>query len=87
MLEHLHSPQAAITNLYQSQRNRGELILTVPFCFPIHDRPYDYYRYTCYGLEFLFRNFKGMQINERNSWTEAINVLQVLLLMEKGNCS
>src|ERR1043165_4566785 len=75
VLEHIHSPHLAIKNIYRLLRNGGRLILTVPFIFPIHERPHDYFRYTRYGLEFLLREFRDVRIRERNSWAEAVNVL------------
>lgn len=83
VLEHLHTPQIAIANIKSILNNGGKLILTVPFIFPIHDKPYDYYRYTKYGLEFLFKDFTGVSITERNSLIEAINVLFIRLINEK----
>ena len=82
VLEHLHSPHLAVENLWRALRPGGTIILTVPFVFPIHERPYDYYRYTRYGLEHLFRAFEAVTIIERNSWAEAINVLPARLLQE-----
>ena len=83
VLEHLHSPHLAISNIQKILKPNGKLVITVPFIFPIHDRPYDYYRYTKYGLHFLLKNFQEIQVEERNSWGEAINVLFVRLVMEK----
>ena len=82
VLEHLHLPHLAISNIYSLLNHGGKIILTVPFIFPIHERPYDYFRYTKYGLEFLFKDFSNLQIKERNSWLEAINVLFVRLVMD-----
>lgn len=87
VLEHLHSPHLAIKRIHNALRPNGKLIITVPFIFPIHDRPYDYYRYTRYGLEFLLREFNDVSITERNNWGEAINVLFVRHIMEKNICS
>lgn len=83
VLEHIHSPHLAIDQIYNLLKPNGKLIITVPFIFPIHERPIDYYRYTKYGLEFLLREFRNIKIEERNSWAEAINVLTVRLIMEK----
>lgn len=82
VLEHLHSPHLAIQNIFSILKDEGKLILTVPFIFPIHERPFDYYRYTRYGLEFLLKDFKYVSIKERNSWAEAINTLSVRLIMD-----
>lgn len=84
VLEHLHSPYLAIGNINSLLNKGGKIILTVPFIFPIHERPYDYYRYTKYGLEFLFKDFANLEIKARNNWLEAINVLFVRLVMDRN---
>lgn len=84
VLEHLHSPHLAINNIYTILRSDGKLILTVPFLFPIHESPHDYFRYTRYGLEYLLKKFHKVVIKERNTWAEAINVLWVRHLMEQN---
>ena len=77
VLEHVRAPHEALANIYASLKKGGKLVLTTPFMLPIHDRPYDYYRFTRYGLEFLLNNFDDVQVNERNSYFEAIDVLWV----------
>lgn len=75
VLEHLYNPQAGIDNLYRALKSNGKLLLTTPFIFPLHDRPYDYYRFTKYGLEYLLKEFSKIEIKDRNSSFEAIDVL------------
>ena len=83
VLEHTHSPQNAINNIYSALKNGGKLIITVPFIFPIHDKPYDYFRFTRYGLELLLEKFNSIMITEKNNWGEAITVLFVRHVIEK----
>lgn len=75
VLEHLHSPHLGIENIYKTLKPGGRLILTTPFIFPIHDRPYDFYRYTKYGLQHLLSKFEDVKIEEKNSALESIDVL------------
>lgn len=84
VLEHVPSPHLAIANIRAALREGGRLILTVPFLFPIHERPHDYYRYTRYGLEYLLREFREVSIGERNSWAEAINALAPRMVVDKN---
>jgi SAM-dependent methyltransferase len=84
ILEHIHSPHLALENVHRILKNGGRLILTTPFIFPIHDAPHDYYRYTRHGLAYLLRHFRDVSIKERNSWTEAIDVLSARLIMDKN---
>lgn len=84
VLEHLHAPQEAIHNVRKALKGDGSLILTVPFIFPLHDRPGDYYRFTRYGLEHLLRDFRQVEIRERTSWSEAMGILLARLLVENS---
>lgn len=85
VLEHVHSPHLAIGNIQRALKQNGKLILTTPFMLPIHEAPYDYYRYTRYGLAFLLRDFGDVRILERNSYFEAIDVLYARLLQSKAS--
>ncbi len=75
VLEHCHHPRAALANLNESLRSGGRLILTVPFIFPIHDAPVDYFRYTRHGLDLLLGGFEDVVVSERNNWGETLAVL------------
>lgn len=75
VLEHTHNPQAAIENLFISLKPKGRLSLSVPFVFPIHDSPYDFFRFTEHGLKLLFKPYENLVVKQRNSWAQAITVL------------
>jgi 2-polyprenyl-3-methyl-5-hydroxy-6-metoxy-1,4-benzoquinol methylase len=80
VLEHLQSPHLGLQNIHRILKQDGVLILSTPFILPMHDRPYDYFRFTRHGLELLLKAFRDVQIRERNSYFEAIDVLWVRLL-------
>jgi SAM-dependent methyltransferase len=84
VLEHVADPHAAVKGIRYLLKPGGKLILTVPFIFPIHDRPYDYFRYTRFGLEHLFGEMQELEVRQRNSWAEAISVLMARLIMERS---
>lgn len=84
VLEHIRTPDAAVNNALAGLKSGGQLVLTTPFLFPIHDRPHDYYRYTKYGLAWLLRDYVDVEIAPRNSWAEALNVMFVRLIKEKN---
>lgn len=81
VLEHVKEPQLAVDNLHKHLEPNGVLVLSTPFIMPLHDRPYDFYRYTKYGLGYLLRGFEDVEIKERNSYFEAIDVLWVRIMM------
>ena len=84
VLEHTKNPIDAIQNLFEIIDENSYVMLSTPFIFHIHDEPYDYFRFTKYGLEILFQNFKEVVVKPRNGWFETILVLFVRLRMERN---
>ncbi|KAI9132385.1 class I SAM-dependent methyltransferase [Acaryochloris sp. CCMEE 5410] len=66
VLEHLPEPDFFISECFRILKNRGSIFITVPFMWHIHEEPHDYFRYTKYGLEYLFRKngFVDIEIRE-----------------------
>lgn len=56
VLEHLHTPKTCMQEIQRVLKPNGRLILQVPFLYPIHDAPYDFHRWTKYGLTQLLEN-------------------------------
>lgn len=56
VLEHLNKPQTMLNEAFRILKDGGGIVLQVPWQWQIHEAPYDYYRYTPYGLEYLFKN-------------------------------
>lgn len=87
VLQFLETPQIGINNVYKILKPGGRLILTSPFVFPLHDRPYDLYRFTKHGLKYLLSVFDEVTIEDRNGPLEAIDVLWLRLNKFKGKHS
>ena len=51
VLEHLDNPEVSLAEIYRVLKPGGLLIGTVPFCYPLHETPNDYLRYTDYGID------------------------------------
>jgi SAM-dependent methyltransferase len=56
VLEHLSEPLAMLKEGCRVLRPNGKLTISVPFQRWIHEAPWDYYRYTCYGLYHLLES-------------------------------
>ena len=63
-LYYCNNPEKAIKEFSYVLKNRGKLILMMPFIYPIHDAPDDKYRFTEYGIrELLKKDFIIERIN------------------------
>jgi SAM-dependent methyltransferase len=56
VLEHLPEPGKVLAELYRVLKPCGKIFCTAPLYFPEHEIPYDFFRYTQYGLRYLFEN-------------------------------
>jgi SAM-dependent methyltransferase len=58
VLEHLEYPELAFKEFYRILKKGGKIILTAPLGQGEHQIPYDYFRYTQYGLKSLGKRNK-----------------------------
>jgi SAM-dependent methyltransferase len=65
VLEHLEEPQIALKECYRILKPQGIAIYTVPFIWHLHEEPRDFYRYSKYGLTYLFEKtgFKVIELH------------------------
>uniref|UniRef100_A0A7C3VT81 Class I SAM-dependent methyltransferase n=1 Tax=Planktothricoides sp. SpSt-374 TaxID=2282167 RepID=A0A7C3VT81_9CYAN len=63
VLEHLEEPSDALAESFRILKPGGYAIFTVPLFWHLHEVPRDFYRYTKYGLEYLFKK-NGFDIVE-----------------------
>ncbi len=75
VLEHVVNPSQAIDSCFSALPNHGKLILSTPWIIPIHDRPYDFYRFTPAALENFLKVFTKTTIYARGNFLDAVIVL------------
>jgi len=67
VLEHVPNPFRAVAEIHRILKPTGMLIVSVPHLSRLHERPYDFFRFTRYGLQALFEGagFEIVQIEQR----------------------
>lgn len=63
VLEHLEEPELAIKECHRVLKRGGVAIYSVPFIWHLHEEPRDFYRFSKYGLKYLFEK-AGFEIIE-----------------------
>jgi len=61
VLEHVFSPSQFVLEIRRVLKPGGRLLLTVPFIWDEHEQPYDYGRYSSYGLTHLLES-SGLKV-------------------------
>lgn len=62
-LEHVKDPQKMISEIGRILKEGGQVLLTAPLAWEIHDEPNDYFRFTPFGLRELFEK-AGLKVLE-----------------------
>ncbi|KXS89508.1 hypothetical protein OA58_21160 [Microcystis aeruginosa NIES-88] len=70
VMEHLSEPNFFLSECYRILKSNGRIFITVPFMWHVHEEPHDYFRYTCYGLEYLLKKngFVDLEIKENTGF-------------------
>lgn len=63
VLEHLERPQDAINEMHRVLKPGGHAIISAPLFWHLHEEPRDFFRYTKYGLTFMFET-AGFEVVE-----------------------
>lgn len=75
VLEHCYAPWKAADEMFRVLKPGGILLLSTRFVYPIHDTPWDFYRFTKYGLKQLFRNYRLLELWEEAAPVETMGIL------------
>jgi SAM-dependent methyltransferase len=54
VLEHVEEPETVLREIARVLKPGGCVVLTTPLYWPLHEEPYDFFRFTPYGLRHLF---------------------------------
>lgn len=73
-LEHIFNPDEMLDELHRVLKGDGKMLLTLPFAWAEHEPPYDFARYTSYGIADLLvrHNFEVLELRKSNNHVEAL---------------
>ena len=83
VLEHLSEPRQALADIARVVRKGGTFVFTVPFLWGLHEVPYDFFRYTEFGLSKMLSE-AGFQIVYFQRRANLVGVVMVYFGMIVG---
>lgn len=78
VLEHVFEPKRFLDEIGRVLKPEGKLLLTVPFVWDEHEQPWDYARYSSFGLQHLLKE-SGFEVTEQVKINPDVRVLFQLL--------
>lgn len=80
VLEHVFAPAAFLAEIRRIVSPGGKLLLTVPFVWDEHEQPYDFARYSSFGLRHLMEEAGFRIISHDKTLADASVLVQLWLL-------
>ncbi|HET6773862.1 MAG TPA: methyltransferase domain-containing protein [Acidimicrobiales bacterium] len=65
VVEHVPDFRAAATRIHRALRPGGRAVIVAPMCFPYHDEPHDYWRFTVHGVRHMLADFDRVDVRSR----------------------
>jgi SAM-dependent methyltransferase len=80
VFEHVFNPDQFLAEISRVLKPGGRLLLTVPFVWDEHEQPYDYARYSSFGIKHAIQKHGFKIINHTKSCNDVRAVLQLFSL-------
>jgi SAM-dependent methyltransferase len=77
VFEHIFNPENFLSEIHRVLKQDGILLMTVPFVWDEHEQPYDYARYSSFGIKFLLEKHGFKIIEHRKSMNDIRTIFQL----------
>ncbi|WP_305862905.1 class I SAM-dependent methyltransferase [Helicobacter cholecystus] len=78
VIEHVFNPEVFLKEIHRILRGGGHMLITLPFVWDEHEQPYDYARYSSFGIKFLLEKH-GFEIITQEKINNGIEVIFQLI--------
>lgn len=78
VLEHVFNPSEFLAEINRVLKDGGSLLLTVPFVWDEHEQPFDYARYSSFGLRYLLEEHGFEILDHRKSMDDVRVIFQMI---------
>lgn len=78
VLEHVFNPEVFLSEVNRVLKGGGVLLLTAPFVWDEHGQPYDYARYSSFGLRHLLEHNGFIILEHRKSMNDIRVIFQMM---------
>lgn len=72
LLEHVPNPKKIVTDMYRVLKPGGQMYIVIPFVYPFHACPNDFYRWSITGLKELLKDGEIEKIGTRAGPSSAL---------------
>jgi SAM-dependent methyltransferase len=79
VFEHVFNIDEVITEIRRVLKPDGQVLITIPFTWEEHEQPYDFARYTSYGIKHIFEKNKFDVMEVKKSTTYVLAVCQMFI--------
>jgi len=86
VLEHVPDPMIVLKEIRRILKPGGRVLLTVPFAVELHQTPYDFWRFTPFGLQQLFKSagFEVERITPRGNFPTVAGAIAARAIYRLG---
>lgn len=77
VFEHVFNPDEFLSEVNRVLKKEGTFLMTVPFMWDEHEQPYDYARYTSFGLKSILNKHGFEVISQVKTMNNAVAILQL----------
>ncbi len=78
VLEHVPNPSKVLNEMARVCKKNGSVVISLPFVYPEHEEPFDFFRFTSFGIKQLAKE-AGLEITSMQKDSTAIETMAILL--------